>query len=819
MRRLLRVRVRHRWRVIIEREKQMAPAKARRALELQKIVARVEQGLSPLEAARLAAKATADAEAALAAAAAAETATAAATDLDDDDVASEVGEREGGGEEEDEELVAADKSFRKEKAVAVEPSLLALAKSLASTCETPSASFEHAALGGGGGGGGSVGVAPEGRAEEAPFRPASPLRLLESPRAPPAANAATAVLAAAIDATSSTAKAQFRAPRQSMIEFMRDFRLTENVLEHTRAKRAEAHNVEDQAAAVGAVRRQLQAFHRHSHQAHLRSEEEAMSAAAMAKREQMSEVEAEVEAEAEAEVAAAAALDILLEAAQKEGDMIMLKETAEAVAAAAHAAVDVKAAAAAEAAADSAELSGATSRQGLGTPMFAILSQPDASLLPPGAIAEPEAVTRTPVPEPARALRVSSSRELGRRASEEHSSNVASSWSSPVESQGSGSRAESRLKAAGGSVLPSVGGAGIKEPSCHSSPYTPASAQAHDPFPSASGTPQRSQPGRSRMVASKGRPATVSDGRLMQRVHAGGALTDTEYTELMRIAHPTLLPMSPNKGSPKGAGGGYGGGRAIGVWDCLPLGRSRMLGAFIETTFLGAIVPVYTLFDTQLAFELSTPASAPAAGPAGAPWTGARRGDPARVHQLMPPTKRSGAHSPLSANAVQIIGAPWSGKGEMRGEIRDEIRAFGGSCISSRIEGEMDTGGGSPGERPETYDFPRRLEALEALSPGRAISLHATTLATTPQQRALSDHQSFATVTNARGGSGGASRQASSSVPAFVQTMNTYLTPRSIRSKAASPLPSPEWWERPHLKQPWNHSTFIERSEHEKRDS
>jgi hypothetical protein len=271
-----------------------------------------------------------------------------------------------------------------------------------------------------------------------------------------------------------------------------------------------------------------------------------------------------------------------------------------------------------------------------------------------------------------------------------------------------------------------------------------------------------------------------------------------------------------------------------------------MMGAFIETTFLGAIVPVYTLFDTQLAFELSTPASsaeksaiksatgagtrprarsasaagaAPAAGPAGAPWTGARRGDPARVHQLMPPTKRSGAHSPLSANAVQIIGAPWSGKGEMRGEIRDEIRAFGGSCIGRRIEGEMDTGGGSPGERPEMYDFPRRLEALEALSPGRATSLHATTLATTPQhQRALSDHQSFATGT-ARGASGGASRQASSSVPAFVQAVNTYLTPRSIRSKAASPLPSPEWWERPHLKQPWNNSTFIERSEHEKRDS
>ena len=189
----------------------------------------------------------------------------------------------------------------------------------------------------------------------------------------------------------------------------------------------------------------------------------------------------------------------------------------------------------------------------------------------------------------------------------------------------------------------------------------------------------------------------------------------------------------------------------------------------------------------------------------------------------MPPTKRSGAHSPLSANAVQIIGAPWSGKGEMRGEIRDEIRgerrALGGGCIGSRIEGEMDTDGGSPGERPEMYDFPRRLEALEALSPGRATSLHATTLATTPQQRALSDHQSFATVTNARGGSGGASRQASSSVPAFVQAVNTYLTPRSIRSKAASPLPSPEWWERPHLKQPWNNSTFIERSEHEKRDS
>jgi hypothetical protein len=114
------------------------------------------------------------------------------------------------------------------------------------------------------------------------------------------------------------------------------------------------------------------------------------------------------------------------------------------------------------------------------------------------------------------------------------------------------------------------------------------------------------------------------------------------------------------------------------------------------------------------------------------------------------------------------------------------------------------------------YVFPRRLEALEALSPGRATSLHATTLATTPQhQRALSHHQSFATGT-ARVGSGGASRQASSSVPAFVQAVNTYLTPRSIRSKAASPLPSPEWWERPHLKQPWNHSTFIERSEHEK---
>jgi hypothetical protein len=86
------------------------------------------------------------------------------------------------------------------------------------------------------------------------------------------------VLAAAIDATSPTAKAQFRAPRQSMIEFMRDFRLAENVLEHTRAKRAEAHNVEDQAAAVSAVRRQLQAFHQHSHQAHLRSDEEVMSA-------------------------------------------------------------------------------------------------------------------------------------------------------------------------------------------------------------------------------------------------------------------------------------------------------------------------------------------------------------------------------------------------------------------------------------------------------------------------------------------------------------------------------------------------------------
>ena len=116
------------------------------------------------------------------------------------------------------------------------------------------------------------------------------------------------------------------------------------------------------------------------------------------------------------------------------------------------------------------------------------------------------------------------------------------------------------------------------------------------------------------------------------------------------------------------------------------------------------------------------------------------------------------------------------------------------------------------------YDLiPRRLEALEALSPGTAGSLHATTLATTPQQRALSDHQSFATG-SARGGSGGASRQASSSVPAFLQAVNTYLTPRSIRSKAAGLLPSPELWERPHLKQPWNHSTFIERSEHEKKD-
>ena len=88
--------------MIIEREKQM-PAKAKRVLELQKIVARVEQGLSALEAARLAAKATADAEAALAAATAAETATAAATEYDDDDVASEVGEREGAEEEEEEE--------------------------------------------------------------------------------------------------------------------------------------------------------------------------------------------------------------------------------------------------------------------------------------------------------------------------------------------------------------------------------------------------------------------------------------------------------------------------------------------------------------------------------------------------------------------------------------------------------------------------------------------------------------------------------------------------------------------------------------------
>ena len=732
------VRVRHRWRVIIEREKQM-PAKAKRVLELQKIVARVEQGLSALEAARVAAKATADAEAALAAEEAEETTTAAATDLDD----------------------------------------------------------------------------------------ATPI-----------------------------AGAPFRAPRQSMIDCMRDFRLAENVLEHTRAKRAEAHNVEDQAAAVSAVRRQLQAFHRHS-QAQLRSDEEAMSAAAMARRAQMSEAEALAEAEAEAEVAAAAALDILLEAAQKEGDMLMLKETAEAVAAAAHAAAAVKAAAAAEATADAAGLSGATARQGIGTPLFAILSQPDASLLPHGASAEPEAVTRTPVPEPARAWRVSSSRELGRRASEEHSSNVASSWASPVESQGSGSRAESRLKAVGGSVLLSVGGAGVKELSCRSSPYTPASAPAHGSFPLASGTPQRSQPGRSGKAASKGRPATASDGRLMQRVHAGGALTDTEYTELMRIAHPTLLPVSPNKVSPKSADGAYGGGggevakhgggeaggRAIGVWDCLPLGRSRMMGAFIETTFLGAIVPVYTLFDTQLAFELSPPASsaltsavtsatgagtrprarsasagaAPAAGPAGAAWTGARRGDPARAHQLMSPTKRSDTHSPLPANAhanaVQIIGAPWSGKGEMRGEIR----ALGGGCIDRRIEGEMGTGSSSPGGR-EMYDLiPRRLEALEALSPGTAGSLHATTLATTPQQRALSDHQSFATG-SARGGSGGASRQASSSVPAFLQAVNTYLTPRSIRSKAAGPLPSPELWERPHLKQPWNHSTFIERSEHEKKD-
>ena len=732
------VRVRHRWRVIIEREKQM-PAKAKRVLELQKILARVEQGLSALEAARLAAKATADAEAALAAEEAEETTTAAATDLDD----------------------------------------------------------------------------------------ATPI-----------------------------AGAPFRAPRQSMIDCMRDFRLAENVLEHTRAKRAEAHNVEDQAAAVSAVRRQLQAFHRHS-QAQLRSDEEAMSAAAMARRAQMSEAEALAEAEAEAEVAAAAALDILLEAAQKEGDMLMLKETAEAVAAAAHAAAAVKAAAAAEATADAAGLSGATARQGIGTPLFAILSQPDASLLPHGASAEPEAVTRTPVPEPARAWRVSSSRELGRRASEEHSSNVASSWASPVESQGSGSRAESRLKAVGGSVLLSVGGAGVKELSCRSSPYTPASAPAHGSFPLASGTPQRSQPGRSGKAASKGRPATASDGRLMQRVHAGGALTDTEYTELMRIAHPTLLPVSPNKVRPKSAngasgggggevakhGGGEAGGRAIGVWDCLPLGRSRMMGAFIETTFLGAIVPVYTLFDTQLAFELSPPASsaltsavtsatgagtrprarsasagaAPAAGPAGAAWTGARRGDPARAHQLMSPTKRSDAHSPLPANAhanaVQIIGAPWSGKGEMRGEIR----ALGGGCIDRRIEGEMGTGSSSPGGR-EMYDLiPRRLEALEALSPGTAGSLHATTLATTPQQRALSDHQSFATG-SARGGSGGASRQASSSVPAFLQAVNTYLTPRSIRSKAAGLLPSPELWERPHLKQPWNHSTFIERSEHEKKD-